>query len=141
MFTGKCIGQFNYRYYFWLVFYGWCGTVFCATMTLPYVLGLLGDFAFYKIAYFILPLFCFIFQLLPFTTALSTFITFLSAVFSLALTGLLIWHGRHIYRGQVTYESTHKILLYDLGLKEHSTKLWIQVVFNLDMSMGCLPFT
>lgn len=115
MFTSQCIGHYNYRFYFWLVFYGWCGTVFCWTMSMPYVWSLLGEFSIWKLSYFIFPLFCFMLQLISFYTAVVTFITLLSFIFSFALFGLLCWHGSHIYKGQTTFESSHHIFDYDLG--------------------------
>ncbi|VDI62232.1 palmitoyltransferase [Mytilus galloprovincialis] len=119
MFTSQCIGHSNYRYYFWLVFYGWCGTMFCAIMTVPYVLTLLDGFSIWKLPYFILPLFCFMLQYISFFTAISSFITLLSVVFSCALIALLFWHCSHIYKGQTTFESSHRIYDYDLGWKEN----------------------
>lgn len=121
MFTSQCIGYCNYRYYFWLVFYGWCGALFCWTMSMTYVWSLLGDFSIWKLPFFILPLFCFVLQYISFYTAVVTFITLLSFIFSFALLGLLIWHGRHIYHGQTTHESSHRIFVYDLGWKENLT--------------------
>ncbi|XP_033731997.1 probable palmitoyltransferase ZDHHC24 [Pecten maximus] len=118
MFTGKCIGYFNYGHYLLLVFYVWLGTMFAVVMGFEFTWSyVLGGFSFWSVIYFIFPLICFVTGQLSFYTSAASFLCLLASVFFILLTFLMIYHAKHVYYGQVTYERTHKIYAYDLGWK------------------------
>ncbi|KAJ8299982.1 hypothetical protein KUTeg_021501 [Tegillarca granosa] len=119
MFTGKCIGYFNHRHYLMLVVYTWLGAMFSIVMSSEFCWEMLGGFSFTNLLKFILPIFAFILGQLDLYTAIVAFLTLLATIFFALLTGLIIYHSKHVRYGIVTYERSHNIYLFDLGFKNN----------------------
>ncbi|XP_061163830.1 probable palmitoyltransferase ZDHHC24 [Saccostrea echinata] len=119
IYTGRCIGYFNYRYYLTILFYSLMLAVFTSTMSMSLAWDMLGDFSAYNLLGFIFPIVMFVFGVFNFYKAYTVLMSFIATLFSVMLSILTVWHIKHVCHNMTTYERRHGIYTYDLGLWEN----------------------
>lgn len=116
-FTGNCIGHANYRFYVQMIFYFWVASVYANIMTFPFTWSVLGDFSLYNVFRLVLPLMSCLLGQTDLYTFFVCVVSIMSIVGSMMLLALLSYHLGNVVRGQTTYERSHKIHTYGLGLE------------------------
>ncbi|XP_045178398.2 probable palmitoyltransferase ZDHHC24 [Mercenaria mercenaria] len=120
VFTGNCIGQKNHRYYMLLLFYNALAGLYASIMNLNIAWTIVGTQWFpLSVVKLIFPLFAWILGYTTFSNMLLSAILLLCMAAMCAMSGLLFYHMKNLYYGQITHESSHKIFKYDLGWREN----------------------
>ena len=121
MFTGRCIGHKNLRYYLMAVFYLSLGALYANYLNMDYAMEVLYENLNWKVIIaMVAPL---VGWSLGITESLSFFVSFQCGtcmIASVMFTGLLFYHVRLILRGQTTHEwrNNHE-RVYNLGWKRN----------------------
>lgn len=126
IYTGRCIGYHNYRYYLTLL--GSCIllAVFTSGVSLSLAWDMLGEFSAYHLAGYIFPIFMFLFGIFNFYKTYVVLMSFVCTLFSLMLSGLAIWHIKHVLHNMTAHERWRGTQTYDLGLQENFRQIFGQ---------------
>ena len=121
IFTGRCIGHKNLRYYFMAVFYLSMGALYANYLNMDYAMEVMVEnFSFKTFIAMAAPL---IGWTLGLTESLSFFVSFQCGtcmIASVAFTGLFLYHLQLIVRGQTTHEwRNERERPYDLGWQKN----------------------
>ncbi|KAK3087415.1 hypothetical protein FSP39_005596 [Pinctada imbricata] len=122
--AGKCVGHFNYRYYLCLIAYSSLACHLVGITSCHYVWSILGEVSMWSVASYLFPLFMFAFGALDIYTTCMSFLSFMSWMFYIFTTGMLVWHSKHVLYNMTTYERRHDIYKYDLGSPENVRRVF-----------------
>ena len=124
VFTGKCVGYSNHRYFINMVGYLCVGALYCNYLNVEYVWEILGGLSLTSLFTMFMPIFAWLFGL---TETFKFSVAFISStcVFGfLLLATLLVYHGINILNGQSTHERANGIREYNCGWKENMRQVF-----------------
>jgi len=119
LFTGCCIGLFNYRYFITFLFYMFLGTVFCLPFNVIFLWSSLTLENLIAVTRVILPVLM-IFYGLTFNEQQGYLVICAVSIAGMLIIGLWFYfHLRLVLRGKLVHELRKNINLYDQGTKEN----------------------
>ncbi|KAL4218637.1 protein-cysteine S-acyltransferase [Mactra antiquata] len=120
VFTGNCVGHSNHRYYLTLVFFAALAAFYASVFNMDVAWDIMNTTWFpFSILRLIFPFFAWVMGLTTFTDMLQAAMVLFCMATMCGVSALLFYHLRNLYHGQITHESSHKIIKYDLGWKEN----------------------
>lgn len=148
IYTGRCIGYYNYRFYLTLLMYCLLLAIFTSSISLSLAWEMLGEFSAYNLAGFVFPLVMFVVGVFDFYKTYVVLISFVCTLFSLMLSGLAIWHTKHVRHNMTAHERLQGNQSYDLGLTENLRQIfgqkwrvsWISPFISSPLPGGGLEF-
>lgn len=118
-FTGNCIGLHNRRYYLSLLMSMCLAAGYSMALNYDYMYHLFGSISLTSILTIMFPMISWIFVKTESVTAFQVFMCSLCIVGFLLSSGLLVYHMINTVNGQVVYERSYNINIYNLGWKEN----------------------
>lgn len=120
VFTGRCVGHNNARYYLMMLIYLFFSAMYCNYLNIDYAVELVGTFSWKAILTMFVPVVGWLFG---FHTTMSFFATVQCGIClftSMQFFFLLFFHFRLVVRGHTTYEWRHqKPRTYNYGWKRN----------------------
>ncbi|XP_049786540.1 probable palmitoyltransferase ZDHHC24 [Schistocerca cancellata] len=119
MFTGCCVGHYNYRYFYMFLLYVFIGTFYSTYLNCFYIWKNFEHFSLLGITKFIFPMAMLVLGVDATekqVCLLIFIINFVGAIFTLVL---LVHHTSLVCKGMVTHEKSKNITYYDSGLKKN----------------------
>lgn len=122
--------------------------IFTSSISLSLAWEMLGEFSAYNLAGFVFPLVMFVVGVFDFYKTYVVLISFVCTLFSLMLSGLAIWHTKHVRHNMTAIERLQGNQSYDLGLTENLRQIfgqkwrvsWISPFISSPLPGGGLEF-
>lgn len=103
-----------------LLFYNALAGIYACVMNFDIACEVVGTNWFpLSIFKLIFPFFVWVIGYITFSHMLLAAILLLCIAAMCTMSALLVYHVKNLFHGQITYESSHKIFLYDLGWREN----------------------
>lgn len=115
IFTGCCVGHYNHRYFLVFLLFMFLGTLYATYFNCFYIWNNFELMSLLAVARLLFPLAMLVFGAdspVKQVSILIFLINVAGAIFTLAL---LVYHGRLVLKGTVTYEHNHKVTDYNYG--------------------------
>lgn len=119
IFTGRCIGFYNQRYFIVALLYMTVGLLYSLLYKSPYVLEMLGGLSTLALLQMLAPHFGLLMGTLDVLLFLCTIVNLVEVVVLCLCTYLLVTEIKCVARNQTTYEMSHGIHKYSMGLRRN----------------------
>lgn len=119
MFTGRCIGFYNQRYFIVALLYMTAGLLYSLSYKCPYVLEMLGGINLVTLLHMVAPHFGLLLGLFDTWLFVCTLLNLVELVVFFLCAYLLTVELICVARNQTTYEKSHGIRTYSMGLRRN----------------------